>query len=78
MVVAYSTEGGVFQPHKAELLTPERHETRGPNRMFDLHPDGTRFALAPFEQTTGGLRRNHVTFLFNYFDELRRLAPRSP
>ena len=78
MVVAYSTEGDVFQPHKAELLTPERHETRGPNRMFDLHPDGTRFALAPFEQTTGGLRRNHVTFLFNYFDELRRIAPRSP
>ncbi len=78
VVVPYSTEGNAFQPHKAELLTQERHETRGPNRMFDLHPDGTRFALAPFEQTTGGLRRNHVTFLFNYFDELRRLAPRSP
>ena len=31
--------------------------------MFDLHPDGTRFALAS------------VTFIFNFFDELRRIAP---
>jgi Tol biopolymer transport system component len=30
VVVPYSTDGGVFQPHKPELLTPERHETRRP------------------------------------------------
>jgi len=33
--------------------------------MFDLHPDGQRFALWPMEQT----------FIFNFFDELRRIAP---
>jgi serine/threonine-protein kinase len=73
MVVGYTTEGGGFHPRKAELLMDERHETRGPNRMFDVHPDGNRFALAPFEQNN--TRRTHVTFLLNYFDELRRLAP---
>jgi hypothetical protein len=41
--------------------------------MFDLHPDGTRFALAPVEQ--GGAKQDHLTFLFNFFDELRRIAP---
>ena len=31
--------------------------------MFDLHPDGTQFALAS------------VAFIFNFLDELRRIAP---
>ena len=29
------------------LWSEGRYQTRGPNRMFDLHPDGERFVLAP-------------------------------
>ena len=44
------------------------------SRMFDLHPDGTRFAIAPVQN----LQADHFTLVFNVFDELRRLAPASP
>ena len=49
--------------------------TRGLIRMFDLHPDGERFALAPVEQAPGGAKQDTLTFIFNFFDELRRIAP---
>jgi hypothetical protein len=48
---------------------------RGLIRMFDLHPDGTRFAVAPVDQADGSDKQDHVTFVFNFFDELRRIAP---
>ena len=50
-----------------------------PFRSFDLHPDGRRFALlkAPEEWPESG--RNHVTLVFNFAEELRRMAvPASP
>jgi hypothetical protein len=43
--------------------------------MFDVHPDGERFALAPAMQTSAGAKQDHVTVIFNFFDELRRIAP---
>ena len=47
---------------------------RNNNRNFDLHPDGKRFAVlnAPAQSQA---KRDKVTFIFNFFDELRRLAP---
>ena len=42
---------------------------------FDLHPDGERFALAILEPTRGDEKQDHVTFVFNFFDEMRRIAP---
>ena len=44
------------------------------SRMFDLHPGGTRFAIAPLQN----LQTDHLTLVFNVFDELRRLAPIKP
>ena len=44
--------------------------------MFDLHPDGERFALAP-AANAGGAKQDKVVFIFNFFDELRRIAPAS-
>jgi hypothetical protein len=42
-----------------------------------LHPDSERFAiaLAPVAQTPGGTKRDAVVFIFNFFDELRRIVP---
>ena len=74
MIAPYAVEGDSFRAGKPRLWSEGRYLTRGGNRMFDLHPDGTRFALAPVEQTPG-VTQGHVTFLFNFFDELRRIAP---
>ena len=39
--------------------------------MFDLHPDGERFVLAPSSNRPD----DHLTFFFNFLEELRRIAP---
>jgi len=45
-----------------------------PGRVFDLAPDGKHIvALELVEAQTTGTR--HVTFLVNFFDELRRRLP---
>jgi hypothetical protein len=61
---------------KPRLWAERHYETRGPNRMFDLHPEGTRVALAVAEERPN-LIENKLTFLFDFFDELRRTAPMS-
>ena len=61
------------EPDKARVWLDVRFGARL-NRMFDLHPDGTRFAIAPVQN----LQADHLTFVFNVFDELRRLAPIKP
>lgn len=43
--------------------------------MFDLHPDGKRFAMAPVMPASGGTKQDKVVFLLNFFDELRQRAP---
>jgi hypothetical protein len=72
MVVPYTVEGTMFRPDRPQVWSDGRYQPRGvPNRMFDLHPDGQRFVLAPPVPPLG----DHVTFVFRFFDSLRRLAP---
>jgi hypothetical protein len=42
---------------------------------FALHPDGERFALAAASENESAVRQDKLVFIFNFFDELRRLAP---
>jgi serine/threonine protein kinase/Tol biopolymer transport system component len=77
MVVPYSVEGNTFRPEKPRLWADIRFTPRvrtGPNRSFDLHPDGDRFAVAPVMATADTVKRDKVVFVFNFFDELRRIA----
>jgi hypothetical protein len=37
--------------------------------------NGTRFALAPASETSAAARQDKLVFVFNFFDELRRVAP---
>jgi hypothetical protein len=74
MVASYAVEGNAFRADRPRLWSEGRIQTRGPNRMFDLHPDGERFALAPAEPTPGRSRQDTVVVIFNFFDELRRVA----
>src|SRR5262249_57858233 len=75
-VVAYTVQGDSFNHDKARLWSEGTFIDRGPRtRNFDLHPDGQRFAVlkAPQEQVENKLDK--IIFVFNFFDELRRIAP---
>jgi serine/threonine protein kinase len=76
MVVAYTASGDSFQADKPQLWSPGQFTDRGlTNYNFDLHPDGNRFAVlkAPGTEQTAAV--NKVSFIFNFFDELRRKLP---
>ena len=75
MVAPYTVDGDSFRAEKPRLWSEGRYQPRGSNRMFDLHPDGERFAFAPAAQTPDGAKQDKVVFIFNFFDELRRIAP---
>ena len=47
MVAAFAVKGELFGAEPPRPWSEGRYQTRGSNRMFDLHPDGERFALAP-------------------------------
>jgi len=49
---------------------------QGPMRMFDIAPDKSGLAFVEFN-AAGGMSQGslHVTFLLNFFDELRRKVP---
>ena len=75
MVVPYRTEGGSFVAGNPRPWSPGRFLPRRHIGWEALHPDGNRIAtaLAPDVQTES--KPGHLTFVFNFFDELRRLAP---
>jgi serine/threonine-protein kinase len=77
MVATYTASGDSFRADKPQLWSPGQFTNLGGGvGNFDLHPDGQRFAVlkAPgTEETTAGV--NNVTFIFNFFDELRAKLP---
>jgi serine/threonine-protein kinase len=77
MVASYTVDGDSFKADKPRLWSDQTILPRGRNpRFFDLHPDGERIAAAvPTGKAEEKL--DHVTFIFNSFDELRRIAPPS-
>jgi Tol biopolymer transport system component len=75
MVAAYTVVGDSFRADRPQLWSEGQFTDRGPRRNFDLHPDGKRFAVLKAAETQAEARRDKVVFIFNFFDELRRLAP---
>jgi serine/threonine-protein kinase len=75
-VATYLVEEGSFRAEKPREWAPERPLPLHPAfRSFDLHPDGKRFAVLRTPAEEAAARRDHVVFILNVFDELRRLAP---
>jgi serine/threonine-protein kinase len=74
-VVTYIASGDSFRADKPQLWSPGQFTDRGNAYNFDLHPDGKRFAVlkAPGTEQTASV--NKVSFIFNFFDELRRKLP---
>jgi serine/threonine protein kinase/Tol biopolymer transport system component len=75
MVVSYAVADGSFRGGKPQPWSDGHYLERPGNRGFDLHPDGVRFALALPASASNGAKQDHVTFIFNFFEELRRMAP---
>jgi len=76
MVADYNIQGDSFGAGKPRVWSPTQIRGTSVSRNFDLAPDGKRLAFFPRpveeQQSKGPL---HVTFLLNFFDELRRRVP---
>ena len=74
MTVSYAVNGNSFHAENPHLLPNSRFLPRVVARSFDLHPDGNRVALVKAPEAPVA-KRDHVIVIFNFFDELRRIAP---
>ena len=78
MAVAYTASGDSFHADKPQLWSPGQFTEAGlGTSAFDLHPDGKRFAVLKAPGTEQNAAVNKVSFVFNFFDELRRKFPPS-
>ena len=75
MVASYTVEGNSFRAEKPRLWSEASYGSRPVGRPFDLAPDGDRFALAAVPERQTNAKQDHVTLIFNFFDELKRIAP---
>jgi serine/threonine-protein kinase len=75
MAASYSVIGESFRAEKPHLLSGVRFQPRAAGRHLDIHPDGTRFVLAKPRPPETEADRKHISLIFNFFDELRRIAP---
>jgi len=76
MVARYRVENDSFLVDKPRVWAEHGAGVRTllGSRMYALHPDGVRIAMAPPSETET-VAPTHLTFVFNLFDELRRIAP---
>jgi hypothetical protein len=77
MATAYTAKGDSFaaeRPHawaNTQLLDVDNHHLN-----LDAAPDGKRFVVVPQVDSPSEAQRSvHVTFLLNFFDEVRRRIP---
>jgi serine/threonine-protein kinase len=74
MVAPYTVEGDSFHVEQPRLWSEGRYARR-PAGSFDLHSDGDRFAVAKVREKQTTAKQDKVVFIFNFFDELQRIAP---
>ena len=78
MVAGYTDRGDAFVFGKPQVWSPHPLMDLGspPVGAFDLAPDGKRFAAVLNADGTAEPKPvTHLTFLLNFFDELRRRVP---
>ena len=75
MVVDYVVKADLFEPGLPHRWSdsPIRSVAAVPN--FDVAPDGARIFAFPAAEPSEGKTNLHLTFVFNFFDELRRRMP---
>jgi Tol biopolymer transport system component len=75
MVATYTASGESFHPDKPRLWSPGQFTPRGTGINYALHTDGKRIAVLKAPNATEALPIKNVSFIFNFFDELRRKVP---
>ena len=78
MVASYTVKGDTFVADKPRLWSDKRLADFGLVGIatYELAPDGKRIAaLMPAEALEKQKQQNHVIFLGNFSDELRRKVP---
>jgi serine/threonine-protein kinase len=74
MAVSYTTKADSFAAAKPRVWTETRPRSTD-NLNYDLAPDGKRLAAFVADDTNAEKPTRHLTFLLNFYDELRRKAP---
>ena len=74
MVATYTATVDAFQAEKARPWSSAQFSSAalGDATSFDLHPDGKRFAVLMPPGRAEAPKVDRLTFVFNFFDELRR------
>ncbi len=72
MAVNYTASGESFAASKPRVWSETRLGFTGSYPNFDLAPDGKRLAAIVDDAK---VTKGHLTFLLNFYDELRRRAP---
>jgi hypothetical protein len=76
MVARYTVNGDSFTSEKPRVWSAKRLANLGVVLNYDLTPDGKRVAaIMSIEPQEESKTAHNVTFLLNFFDELRRRAP---
>jgi Tol biopolymer transport system component len=74
MMAPYSVNGASFTPGRPRSWSDKQLASLPAGQNMDLAPDGKRFAVLMAQQTEPR-SPTEVTFLLNFFDELRRRVP---
>jgi len=77
MEAPYHAKGDSFVAERPRLWSDTRFGTSGIDRgrPYDLSPDGKRLVIPLFPEQEARKGNIHVTFLLNFFDEVRRRLP---
>ncbi len=76
MVADYELKNESFVAGKPRLWSDQQLQNLSGGLNFDVAPDGKRFAVFPKPSTPAEDKGSvHMTFLLNFFDELRRRVP---
>ena len=76
-MVAPITSSPTFDAGNPKVVFEGRYDFAGPNRVFDLSPDGMRFLMKKSSgaQTDDPVQPLDLVLVQNWFEELKRLVP---
>jgi serine/threonine-protein kinase len=75
MAVSYTAKGDAFAPGKLRVWTKTRLRNPSAISTYDLAPDGKRLVALLADDASGEKPLTQLTFMLNFFDELRRRSP---
>ena len=74
MVVSYAIQGDACVADKPQIWSKRELQVAEVMPTFDVNPVDGRLAVLVPESTVNTDTRRHVTFVLNFFDELRRAS----